>query len=188
MMSSRNTGTVVVAILAIAALGVGAFSLINQVLPILPVAEVHKVVGIWEETERNTSYSPHNTTSNFLVAANEIEVLDTGYIAMSASNTTFTLQKSGWYNIKFTTLLTGVFVNSTYWVHLLVDGVIAGYFDRFSTQADTDYYHYVSGEIAVQSYGATAIQIYIFAGGLDTDIDISGDPNFEQIVIEYLVF
>ncbi len=183
---SRNINMDVVAILAIAALGLGIFSFANQMVSIVSPPINQRVVGIWESTSRNTDYVPFNMTDDFLIAAGDNRVFNTQYLAVSNSNTTIALLKAGWYSIRLSTLLVSISGGSVYWVALFVDGTHWAYFDDYETSAIPDStYHTINAELAVHSDGTTTMQIRVIAS-TDPDVDLSNVSDFEQLVIEYL--
>jgi hypothetical protein len=118
--SNKNAALVILAIIALAGLGLGGYSFYElqkegnlQVILIPP--EGSKVVGLWTNLSR-FMYGSYNT-SNWLVGVNNTQILKSDYVSLSNNNTNVTLQKTGWYKLHLSLVLVNLTLNNEYYIN-----------------------------------------------------------------------
>ncbi|MFX1366109.1 MAG: hypothetical protein ACFFCE_06720 [Promethearchaeota archaeon] len=118
-----------------------------------------KFVGIWDDLARNMDYSPHNSSTDWLIEFQDNNLTNPEYISVSNNNTRVTLLQSGWYRIHLTIALTNHFGGSFYWIHLLKDGVEDENFDAYSTSTYTPPLRHIDSSVFIYSNGTNYIEV-----------------------------
>ncbi len=144
------------------------------------------VVGIWDELEDNYDYAPHNLTNDWLYEFGGNRLSNTDYIAVSNTNTSITLLKSGWYRIHLYVLLWFISPNFLYKTTILKDGAVEFVLDRLVTGSTVDsYWHQIDSSAFVYSDGTNYIELNGYSNG-DNNFSPYTGPDYRQLTIEYI--
>ena len=142
-------------------------------------------VGIWDLLDKNMDYSPHDTSTDWLIEFQNNNLTNSEYISVSNGNTRITLLRSGWYRIHLSIVFTNFFGSSFYITSLLKDGVVDENFDAISTSTYTPPVHCIDSSVFVYSDGTNFIevnQVGTAVGGLI----IFGTEEYSQFIVEYV--
>ena len=148
--------------------------------------ETSIVVGIWDEVDENTDYTPFVSDSNWLFEFSGNNVSNPEYISTSNGGTRITLLKEGWYRVHLCVLLLSINPTSTYWTKIYKDGDFHLYLDRYGTSSTVDSMWYSINSYAfVYSNSTNYIEINPYSS--TDDFYVSTLQSFNQFSIEYVV-
>ena len=186
-MSDRNTGTIILGIIAIAGLGLSGFMFIRDTLSSPSKDTGLVLVGLWDDLDRNMGYGGHTEVYDWLIEFRDSLVNNPKYVTVTNDNTRFVLA-SGLYKISLSILFDSLVEGEYYGTILLRNGV-----------TDTiiiDHYHNVSSSIRNQHFFYSSI--FVEGNGVDyfelncvsvviadSFIPISNDA-YNQLSIEYV--
>ena len=183
-MSDRSTGSILIGIIAVAALGLSGFMFVKNEI-FFPTSDTGlMLVGIWEDLEYNTGYGGHTENYDWLLEFRNSPLNDSNYIAVSNDNTRFVLA-TGLFKITLSLLLEGLVTPEEYSVVLLKNGETCIFFDYYETGPDDDSSQYqVCSSIYVAGNGINYFEINCFSASHDPFFSSSNSNN--QLSIEYV--
>ncbi len=165
---SRNKGTIIFGIISIIALGLSLY------LFFWPQSTDtgFKLVGIWDNLDENTDYSPYNHDTDWLVELSDNSYVDLSYITVTNTGTRLTLIKAGWYKIQITMHLTSLLTPSIYRLELLKNGYSEFIMVRYKCPSGiTSYQFHANG--------------YVLSGGDDyIEMRVYSDPSMNFYLLE----
>ncbi|MHA1111957.1 MAG: hypothetical protein ACTSRE_12695 [Promethearchaeota archaeon] len=194
-----NKGAVIfLAIIAVAAAGLSGYSFVTDILTedvdyVDDDSYNLKLVALWEDLDENLTNNPlHSLYSNFLIEYNDQVLLNTEYVNV-VNNTRFNLLIPGLYKINIAVLLGGLTdVDRYYWIDLIVNNTVVGYFERYgSANPVIDTYYYVKGNLYINNTSSeNYYEIVARSSSSLASFNIATDPStpyFNQLSIEYVI-
>jgi hypothetical protein len=188
-MSERKGATVLLAIIAIAALGFSGYLFIKNEIIAAPGTTTPNsgliLVGLWDNLEKNTEYDPYNIDSSWLIEFADNQFNDSNHIEMSNNNTSFKLLKEGFYKITLLLMLADLDPGEVYWAYLRRNGIFDHCLARVAISANpSSPYHQVESSAYVKSTGLDNFSINCYSTGFDL-FRIGTSASFIQFSIEY---
>ncbi|MBN1803312.1 MAG: hypothetical protein JW891_17505 [Candidatus Lokiarchaeota archaeon] len=162
-MSDKNTGLILIGILAIAGLGLGGYLIVKNEIISPPSRNTGSIlVGSWDYFTRNIVQPSHNESDWLLQVLwtsypNVNTYNDTRYLSFSNNNTRFTLVKEGYYKFNLNALLVDLIIGSSYHLYACKNGDVyktLGYVIDPTTTGE-----WFSGSIIVYSDGNDYFEI-----------------------------
>jgi len=142
-----------------------------------------KLIGLWDEFDYNTDFTPYTTLSYWLLELRGIKIINSDYIAISNNNTRITLFKLGWYRIQLTMILSSIDADQMYWINILKNGIVKFILLHHETSAtpESDYLTFDSS-VFVYSNGTEYFEIM---GDSFGDPFFPGSQVYNQLSIIY---
>jgi len=185
-MSKNTAGFVILGIISIAGLGLGGYTYYTRLVsPQIVEKQGLILVGLWDELDYNTDFTPYITTNNWLLEYRENRINNSDYFSVSNNNTRITLLKPGWYRIQLTMILWSIDAGYMYWIIILKNGVQEFYlfYDKTPTILDSDLLLFDSSAF-VYSNGTDYFEIRGYAF---SDPFYPGSQIYNQLTIEFVL-
>ena len=188
-MSDRKGSIVLLFIIALAALGVSGYLVVDKFfLTPEPTDECLVLVGLWNGLEKNTDYAPWNTDESWLVKFPDNLYNDSNHISVNSSKTSFKLLQTGFYKITIRFIFYGLDSTSAaiYWVSLLRNGANSEYFERLAIPANpSSSYYFIQASLYIESTGLADFAFNCFCNSDSNGFSLSTSGN-SQLSIEFV--
>ncbi len=186
-MSGRSGGMILLGIIALAGLGLSGYMFLKYEF-LSPTKDSGLIlVGLWDNLNENLDYTPHDSTSDFLVELNASPFNDSAYVSVSHGNTRFVLKKAGFYKITLNILFQAIGASYLYLVYLLRNSDINRTFARIAISANPDdTWYYLQASQYIYSNGIDFFQINCLSTE-DSYFIISNSNQYNQLSIEYVM-
>jgi hypothetical protein len=185
-MSKNTAGFVILGIISIAGLGLGGYTYyMTLVSPQIVEKQGLILVGLWDELDYNTDFTPYITTYNWLLEYRENRINNSDYFSVSNNNTRITLLKPGWYRIHLSMELWSIDANQTYLIIILKNGVQEFYllYHKASATPEPAYVSFDSSAF-LYSNGTDYFEIRGYGFG---DPFFVGGQIYNQLTIEFVL-
>ncbi|MFX1568899.1 MAG: hypothetical protein ACFFCV_11105 [Promethearchaeota archaeon] len=178
---SRNKGTIIFGIISIIALGLSLYMFIWPQSTDTGL----KLVGIWDDLDENTDYSPYNLDTDWLVELSDNSYIDSSYITVTHTSTRLTLIKAGWYKIQITMQLLDLTTPYDYDLELLKNGYTEFIMVSYRTASASVTWYQVHATGYVLSDGDDYIQMRVTSDPSDP-FYLYESPELNQFSIEFV--
>ncbi len=187
-MSGRSAGMVLLGIIAITGLGLSGYMFLKYEF----LSPTNKnsgllLVGLWDNLNENTDYTPHDSTADFLVELKESPFNDSNYVSVSNGNTRFVLKQAGFYKITLNMLFQAIGSSYLYLVYLQRNGDVERSFARITISANPgSTMYYLKSSLYIYSNGIDYFEINCVSYD-DTYFIVSNSNQYNQLSIEYVM-
>jgi hypothetical protein len=141
-------------------------------------------VGIWDNLDENTDYSPYHLTTDWLVELMDNSYIALSYITVTNTATRLTLTKAGCYRIQITMQLEDLNTPYIYRLELLKNGNTEFTMVRYSNPSGITWYQFHAYGY-VLSDGDDYIEMRVYSDPSDA-FYLFEVPELNQFSIEFV--
>ncbi|MHA1453763.1 MAG: hypothetical protein ACTSRD_12955 [Promethearchaeota archaeon] len=191
-MANNKGAVIVLAILAIAGLGLSGYMFVNDTFlggnEFEHEHQTLKLVALWNHLTENTENNPlHSLDYNFLIEYQEAMVIDTNYVNV-INETRFTLSTAGLYKVNLNVMYEYIDPGATYWTVLLQNNTEFEYLDYFITPTPVyDNTHFTTISFYINSTGDDSYYEFNARCNGVLHFEIYSSSDYNQLSIEYLI-
>ncbi|MHA1878504.1 MAG: hypothetical protein ACTSUC_18840 [Promethearchaeota archaeon] len=182
-MSERKGATFLLGIIAISALGLSGYMLVdNLVFSTTTPDSGLTLVGLWDDLTKNKEFAPFTTDASWLIEFDNNQFNNSDYISVSNNNTSFKLLREGFYKLTLLLYVNDLDPSATYCFYLYRNNSINHCVAKIAHPTDDN--HQVESSIFIKSTGLDNFFIRTYCTD-DTSFAIATTQSFNQISFEY---